>query len=60
MSDVLGRVIEGILRAYFSKRITLVRLEDPSGSSVAWFTPAASWAGAPGKGLVLQFHPDPV
>ena len=29
-SDVLGRVMEGVLRGYFSRRIRLIRLEDPS------------------------------
>ena len=32
-SDVLGRVMEGVLRGYFSKLIRPVRLEYPSG----WF-----------------------
>ena len=29
-SDVLGRVMEGVLRGYFSRCIRLIRLEDPS------------------------------
>ena len=32
-SDVLGRVMEGILHGYFSKSIRLIRLEDPSVAS---------------------------
>ena len=33
-SDVLGRVMEGLLRGYFSKGIRLIRLENPSDSLV--------------------------
>ena len=32
-SDVLGRVMEGVLHGYFSKRIRQIRLEDPGGGA---------------------------